>query len=69
MKPICSLCENELCANKELKPNMPQFKFDDEYNNMPTEYILFFRTLKAEYRYILKLLKENVIYESLDKKI
>ncbi len=68
MKPICSLCENESCSNKELKLNMPKFKFDDKYINMPTEFTVFFRTTKAEYRYILKLLKENIIFESLDKK-
>ena len=68
MKPICSLCENESSSNKEMKLNISVFKFDDEYINMPTEFTVFFRTTKAEYRYILKLLKENAIFESLDKK-
>lgn len=34
---------------------------------MPTEFEIFFRTKTAEYRYILHIKKEVVIYESLDR--
>ena len=68
MKPICSICEKEECSNKNLKIDIAAFKFDENYVNQPTEFEVFFRTLKAEYRYILKTYKENIIYESLDKK-
>ena len=47
--------------NLEITP----FAFDAESKNTPTEFELFFWTSKAEYRYILHVLRETIIYESL----
>lgn len=43
------------------------FAFSKEKSNKPTEFEVFFRTDEAEYRYILHIKKENVVYESLDR--
>ena len=43
------------------------FKFSDEGKNSPTEFELFFRTKLAEYRYILHIKNDVIIYESLDR--
>lgn len=68
MAPICSVCEKEECPNKNIKMLTPTFKFDKECAQQPTEFTIFFRTQKAEYRYVLKTLKERILFESLDKK-
>lgn len=44
------------------------FSFDEKCKQEPTEFEVFFQTMKAEYRYILHVLKDTVIYESLDMK-
>ena len=41
------------------------FAFDEESKNNPTEFEIFFQTTKAEYRYILHVLRETIVYESL----
>ena len=41
------------------------FKFSEESKNSPTEFEVFFLTKKAEYRYIIHVLKEIIVYESL----
>ena len=68
MKPICSVCEVEECGGKNKKVSIVPFKFSPKSINEPTEFTLFFRTEKSEYRYILHVLKEIITYESLDKK-
>ncbi|WP_026653753.1 AAA family ATPase [Butyrivibrio proteoclasticus] len=47
--------------NYELVP----FAFDENSKNSPTEFEVFFLTEKAEYRYIIYVLGERIIYESL----
>ena len=47
--------------NLEIVP----FAFDEESKNSPTEFVIFFQTTKAEYRYILHVLRETIVYESL----
>ena len=47
--------------NLEIVP----FAFDEESKNSPTEFEIFFQTTKAEYRYILHVLRETIVYESL----
>lgn len=42
------------------------FAFDENCKKAPTEFEVFFLTEKAEYRYILHILQENVVYECLD---
>lgn len=56
--------ENVYAAgNVEIKP----FAFSEEAKNSPTEFELFFRTELAEYRYVLHVKGETVVYESLDR--
>ena len=43
------------------------FAFSDDKRNAPTEFEVFFRTENAEYRYILHVLAEQVIFEQLDR--
>ncbi len=57
-------------AETQYKPRMKSyeivpFKFNEESKNLPTEFEVFFLTGKAEYRYIIHVLKEIVVYESL----
>ena len=70
MGPICTLCSNEKCDMKNIKAQIIPFKFSKQSLNDPTEFELFFRTKKAEYKYNLKVNSNNdiVIYESLIKK-
>ncbi len=49
------------------KKQIPPFAFDEESRNAPTEFELFFKTDTAEYRYILHVRKDTVVYESLDR--
>ena len=43
------------------------FAFSEETKNEPTEFEIFFRTKLAEYRYILHVKRDVVVYESLDR--
>lgn len=43
------------------------FVFDEKKKDSPTEFEVFFRTTLAEYRYILHVKREKVVYESLDR--
>lgn len=43
------------------------FVFDEKKKDSPTEFEVFFRTNLAEYRYILHVKREKVVYESLDR--
>jgi AAA15 family ATPase/GTPase len=68
MKPLCAVCDKEDCDYKILKSPTIPFKFSKTNLNIPTEFEMFFRTDIAEYRYILHVKKEIIIYESLGKK-
>ena len=67
LRPLCATCDKNNCAYKARKILAEPFAFTEERRNMPTEFEIFFRTMAAEYRYILHVRKENVIYESLDR--
>ena len=43
------------------------FAFSDDTRNAPTEFEVFFRTETSEYRYILHVQDEQVIFEQLDR--
>ena len=43
------------------------FAFSDDTRNAPTEFEVFFRTETSEFRYILHVQAEQVIYEQLDR--
>lgn len=44
------------------------FLFDSESKDEPTEFEIFFRTEKYEYRYYLAVLKDEISAETLDRK-
>ena len=44
------------------------FVFSEFSKNNPTEFELFFQTSKAEYRYILHVIQDEIIYENLSMK-
>lgn len=70
MRPICAIgCDNEDCIQSYNDNSfVVPFAFDTASAKSPTEFELFFRTKKAEYKYNLHLLREKVEYESLWKR-
>lgn len=67
LRPLCATCDKKDCDYKARKIPVEPFAFTAEHRDMPTEFEIFFRTKSAEYRYILHIKKEIVIYESLDR--
>ncbi len=67
LRPVCAVCANEDCGYKGKRALVKPFLFSEQSQNEPTEFEIFFRTDIAEYRYILHIKKENVVYESLDR--
>lgn len=46
---------------------MTPFLFSAETREEPTEFEVFFRTEQSEYRYILHVKEEEILFESLDR--
>lgn len=67
LRPIYAMADNEGRAFLQKKIIVEPFAFLEEYRESPTEFELFFRTESAEYRYILKVKRDVVVYESLDR--
>ena len=67
LRPLCATCDKSDCVYKARKIPIEPFAFTEKNRNMPTEFEIFFRTQEAEYRYILHIQKDTVIYESLDR--
>ena len=67
LRPLCATCDKSDCDYKARKIPVEPFAFSGENRKMPTEFELFFRTEIAEYRYILHVQEEVIIYESLDR--
>ncbi len=67
LRPLCATCDKSDCDYKARKIPVEPFVFLEENKKMPTEFEIFFRTKTAEYRYILHVYGESVIYESLDR--
>lgn len=67
LRPLCATCDKSDCDYKAKKIPVEPFAFSEENRKMPTEFELFFRTETAEYRYILRVQEEIIIYESLDR--
>lgn len=67
LRPLCATCDKADCNYKVLKIPVEPFAFSEHAKDEPTEFELFFRTVKAEYRYILHVKKDEVVYESLDR--
>ena len=67
LRPLCAACDKTDCDMKARKIPVEPFAFSEESKKEPTEFEVFFRTKLAEYRYILQIKGEEVIYESLDR--
>jgi hypothetical protein len=66
LRPLYATEDNEERAYLRKKIIVEPFVFS-ESRNEPTEFELFFRTNLAEYRYILHVKRDVVVYESLDR--
>lgn len=67
LRPLCATCDKTNCDYKMRKVPVEPFAFSESGKENPTEFEVFFRTLKAEYRYILHIKKDRIVYESLDR--
>jgi len=67
LRPLCATCDKVDCDYKARKIPVEPFAFSEQAKDEPTEFELFFRTEKAEYRYILHVKEDEVVYESLDR--
>lgn len=67
LRPLCATCDKMECDYKVRKIPVEPFAFSEQTKKEPTEFEVFFRTKKAEYRYILHVKEDMVIYESLDR--
>ena len=65
MSPIRAA--SDINTNSSKKTQVTPFAFDPSCVNQPTEFEVFFQTGQAEYRYILEIFHEQVVYESLDR--
>lgn len=66
LRPLYATEDNENRVLFQKKIIVEPFAFS-ESKNEPTEFELFFRTEAAEYRYILHVKRDLVVYESLDR--
>lgn len=66
LRPLYATEDNEEKVFLQKKIIVEPFAFA-ESKNEPTEFELFFRTDSAEYRYVLHVKRDIVIYESLDR--
>ena len=66
LRPLYATEDNEDKVLLQKRTIVEPFAFSDSKNE-PTEFELFFRTDSAEYRYILHVKRDVVIYESLDR--
>ena len=66
MRPLYATEDSEYKVLLKQRIIVEPFAFSDSKNE-PTEFELFFRTESAEYRYVLRVKRDVVIYESLDR--
>ena len=67
LRPLCATCDKSDCDYKIRKMPVEPFAFSEKTKKQPTEFEVFFRTQIAEYRYILHVKQNTVVYESLDR--
>ena len=67
LRPLYATGDNEERIFLQKKLIIEPFAFSEESKNEPTEFEIFFRTEMAEYRYILHVKKDVVVYERLDR--
>lgn len=66
LRPLFATEDNEEKVSFQKRIIVEPFAFS-ENKNEPTEFELFFRTTVSEYRYILHVKRDMVLYESLDR--
>ncbi len=66
LRPLYATGTDEDNRKKIKSLDIVPFAFDERCRQEATEFEVFFLTQKAEYRYILHVLDDKVIYESLD---
>ena len=67
LRPLYATTDNDERVFLQMKLIIEPFAFSEETKNEPTEFEIFFRTETAEYRYILHVKRDVVVYESLDR--
>ena len=67
LRPLYATTDNDERVFLQKKLIIEPFAFSEETKNEPTEFEIFFRTEIAEYRYILHVKRDVVVYESLDR--
>lgn len=67
LRPIHATKQNRAADYKFNKYPVKPFLFSEEGKNNPTEFEVFFRTKLAEYKYVIHIKDDIVIYESLDR--
>ena len=67
LRPIYATADTEGHPFLQKRIIVEPIAFLEEYRDRPTEFEIFFRTDTAEYRYILHVKRDVVIYESLDR--
>ncbi|RZS94078.1 AAA family ATPase [Cuneatibacter caecimuris] len=67
LRPLYATGDNDERIFLQKKLLIEPFAFSEETKNQPTEFEIFFRTEIAEYRYILHVKRDVVVYESLDR--
>lgn len=67
LRPLYATGDNEERVFLQKKLLIEPFAFSEKTKNEPTEFEVFFRTELAEYRYILHVKREIVVYECLDR--
>lgn len=68
IRPACAACDVNDCDGKNYPahPAIP-FKLSKDSSNAPSEFEIFFRTKIAEYRYIIHIKNEKIMFEKLSK--
>lgn len=67
LRPLYATSDNEIAAIRLKRILIEPFAFSAETANAPTEFELFFRTARAEYRYELTVREDMIEYERLDR--
>lgn len=67
LRPLYAAGASEERIFLQKKLIIEPFAFSEETKDQPTEFEVFFRTESAEYRYILHVKKDVVVYENLER--
>ncbi len=67
LRPLYATSDNENHVIPRKKPVIEPFAFSEKEKQEPTEFEVFFRTEMCEYRYILNIKRDMVLYERLDR--